>query len=328
MKRREFTLAMASSTAALSTGVARAQGKKPEDGSEYISLDRRVPVEAPAGKIEVIEFFWYDCPHCNAFEPKLEAWIKKNPADVHHGNVMHDKDLILAARAAFLARQWQSSEPVYKALASDFAGQIKTRVSDRFDRFAILRIWNHEEADKCEFSVEPHGTKGAGIPVAVQEKIRQNLFVDEDFDEMVVSFAEKNLSMSKLLAELREHPELAGMRVLQRGNRLSITPVEPTHWRIVLRRLDQPRPVVLRDHASAVRIVGDEHVGAPGLDFFLACERSVDDQQLRFLQHRFHERLHVGAGLHGDHVAQGALRLEALRPLVVHRFTVPDEGRV
>ncbi|MBP6702582.1 MAG: DUF499 domain-containing protein [Vicinamibacteria bacterium] len=129
---------------------------------------------------------------------------KKNPADVHHGNVMHDKDLILAARAAFLARQWQSSEPVYKALASDFAGQIKTRVSDRFDRFAILRIWNHEEADKCEFSVEPHGTKGAGIPVAVQEKIRQNLFVDEDFDEMVVSFAEKNLSMSKLLAELRE----------------------------------------------------------------------------------------------------------------------------
>lgn len=32
------------------------------------------------------------------------------------------------------------------------------------------------------------------------------------------------------LAELREHPELAGMRVLQRGNRLSITPVELAHW--------------------------------------------------------------------------------------------------
>lgn len=129
---------------------------------------------------------------------------KKNPADVHHGNVMHDKELILAARAAFLARQWQSSEPIYKTLASEFSGQIKARVSDRFDRFAILRVWNHEDTDKCEFSVEPHGTKGAGIPVAVQEKIRQNLFVDEDFDEMVVSFAEKNLSMSKLLAELRE----------------------------------------------------------------------------------------------------------------------------
>jgi predicted RNA-binding protein with PUA-like domain len=35
------------------------------------------------------------------------------------------------------------------------------------------------------------------------------------------------------LAELRQHPALAGMRVLQRGNRLSITPVEPAEWRLV-----------------------------------------------------------------------------------------------
>jgi thiol-disulfide isomerase/thioredoxin len=34
------------------------------------------------GKIEVVEFFWYECPHCNAFEPLLEAWAKKLPADV------------------------------------------------------------------------------------------------------------------------------------------------------------------------------------------------------------------------------------------------------
>jgi protein dithiol oxidoreductase (disulfide-forming) len=32
--------------------------------------------------VEVIEFFWYSCPHCNAFEPKLDAWIKKLPGDV------------------------------------------------------------------------------------------------------------------------------------------------------------------------------------------------------------------------------------------------------
>ena len=35
------------------------------------------------------------------------------------------------------------------------------------------------------------------------------------------------------LAELRAHPELAGMRVLQRGNRLSITPVEEHEWRLI-----------------------------------------------------------------------------------------------
>jgi thiol:disulfide interchange protein DsbA len=49
---------------------------------DYLTLDKRVNVDAPAGKIEVIEFFWYSCPHCNAFEPKLEAWIKKLPPDV------------------------------------------------------------------------------------------------------------------------------------------------------------------------------------------------------------------------------------------------------
>jgi len=39
------------------------------------------------------------------------------------------------------------------------------------------------------------------------------------------------------LAEMRQAPELAGMRVLQRGNRLSITPVTPDEWEAVVRLL-------------------------------------------------------------------------------------------
>ena len=84
MKRREFSAAAACALAsALGLhGAALAQYKKPEDGVDYLTLDKRVAGEAPAGKIEVIEFFWYSCPHCNAFEPRLEAWIKKLPSDV------------------------------------------------------------------------------------------------------------------------------------------------------------------------------------------------------------------------------------------------------
>ena len=37
---------------------------------------------SPPGKIVVTEFFWYNCPHCFEFEPLLEAWAKKQPADV------------------------------------------------------------------------------------------------------------------------------------------------------------------------------------------------------------------------------------------------------
>lgn len=83
MKRRNFSLAAV--TTALSGGLpalATAQVLKPQPGADYLALDKRVPVEAPAGKIEVVEFFWYDCPHCNAFEPTLVAWMARLPNDV------------------------------------------------------------------------------------------------------------------------------------------------------------------------------------------------------------------------------------------------------
>jgi thiol:disulfide interchange protein DsbA len=76
------------STAALGLGLGMVTAQSPAlaqvaglaEGKDYVRLSQPQPV--PPGKIEVIEFFWYGCPHCNAFEPTLEAWIKKLPADV------------------------------------------------------------------------------------------------------------------------------------------------------------------------------------------------------------------------------------------------------
>ena len=84
MKRREFsqTVAGAALISTLIPSAVHAQAKKPEAGTDYMLVDPRAPVDAPAGKIEVVEFFWYACPHCNAFEPTLEAWVKKLPKDV------------------------------------------------------------------------------------------------------------------------------------------------------------------------------------------------------------------------------------------------------
>jgi thiol:disulfide interchange protein DsbA len=84
MKRREFSQAAAGAVLASSAWIAssaQAQAKF-SAGKEYHILDARAPVDAPAGKIEVVEFFWYSCPHCNAFEPTLAAWIKTLPKDV------------------------------------------------------------------------------------------------------------------------------------------------------------------------------------------------------------------------------------------------------
>jgi protein dithiol oxidoreductase (disulfide-forming) len=85
MNRREFSVGAACVVGAAALGLpgmVLAQTRKPEEGTEYLTLDKRVGTDAPIGKVEVIEFFWYSCPHCNAFEPKLDAWIKKLPGDV------------------------------------------------------------------------------------------------------------------------------------------------------------------------------------------------------------------------------------------------------
>jgi len=66
----------------LAPAIALAQFKKPVAGTDYQVLQARAPVEAPAGKVDVVEFFWYNCPHCNAFEPALSEWVKKLPKNV------------------------------------------------------------------------------------------------------------------------------------------------------------------------------------------------------------------------------------------------------
>lgn len=84
MDRREFSAVAATLVGAGALGLPGIAGAQrlPQEGKEYRKLDKAAPVEAQGGKIEVVEFFWYSCPHCNAFEPKLVAWSKKLPPDV------------------------------------------------------------------------------------------------------------------------------------------------------------------------------------------------------------------------------------------------------
>lgn len=88
LNRRTLSLAIASAfasaTAVFSTA-SRAQlvaAPAVQEGVDYQKLKQRNAVGAPANKIEVIEFFWFGCPHCNSLDPQLDAWLKKAPADV------------------------------------------------------------------------------------------------------------------------------------------------------------------------------------------------------------------------------------------------------
>ena len=63
--------------AALVAGFANASPTNPSNGVEYTTLATPQPTQTVGKKVEVVEFFAYHCPACNALEPTLNAWIKK-----------------------------------------------------------------------------------------------------------------------------------------------------------------------------------------------------------------------------------------------------------
>lgn len=63
-----------------SIGFAAAQQTPLREKVDYIAISPQ-PVAA-GNRIEVIEFFWYGCPHCYNLQPALDAWLKRKPADV------------------------------------------------------------------------------------------------------------------------------------------------------------------------------------------------------------------------------------------------------
>lgn len=78
MNRREFSTLGAASMAALTALPVAAQ---PAASVPYLRLAQRQPT-VDANRIEVLEFFAYTCPHCFAFQPALEVWSRRQPADV------------------------------------------------------------------------------------------------------------------------------------------------------------------------------------------------------------------------------------------------------
>lgn len=79
---RNLILSAALVTASLFGMTAQAADVPLEAGKTYVELSNPVPVSVP-GKIEVVELFWYGCPHCYAFEPTINPWVEKLPSDVN-----------------------------------------------------------------------------------------------------------------------------------------------------------------------------------------------------------------------------------------------------
>lgn len=84
MQRRNFSLGLGSLGALTyllsNPSIAQSASKlNLEAGKNYHVLNTQAPSTIAAGKVEIIEFFGYWCPHCSALEPKLQQWEKSLP---------------------------------------------------------------------------------------------------------------------------------------------------------------------------------------------------------------------------------------------------------
>jgi thiol:disulfide interchange protein DsbA len=96
--RRVFAIALAAFLAVPGVALAQQQQEK----FAYTELQQRQPAETASGKIEVVEFFWYGCPHCYNLEPTLDTWLKKLPSDVQFVRV-----------PAVFNERWQYDATIY-----------------------------------------------------------------------------------------------------------------------------------------------------------------------------------------------------------------------
>lgn len=75
-------LILSAALAGISLFGATAHAEDIQAGKQYVELTSAVPVAKP-GKIEVVELFWYGCPHCYQLEPTIQPWAAKLPEDVN-----------------------------------------------------------------------------------------------------------------------------------------------------------------------------------------------------------------------------------------------------
>jgi hypothetical protein len=120
-------------------------------------------------------------------------------------NIHFDRDLIVYARAVYLANQWKDTDPAFRPLYSTYqTSHLRPRLKDLFDTFAILDTWDFPQPERCHFILEKHNAAGDKIPKAIDNKIINELFVAEDFELTALAHAAASSSIAKFLGDLQE----------------------------------------------------------------------------------------------------------------------------
>lgn len=124
--------------------------------------------------------------------------------------IFYDKPLLVTARAVYLAKEWKSKDLKYSGLHIKFQKELREQLQNRFDRFAILNVWNYTKPESCEFHLMSYKEQGNKILPKIQELIRRDLFIHEEFEAVVLAGAKNNSSIATIIDQLKE-PMIGGM---------------------------------------------------------------------------------------------------------------------
>jgi len=104
----------------LANGLVQAESF--DEGIEYLKINPPVSTSVKKGQVEVVELFWYMCPHCFRFEPVMNKWLKNKPKNV----VFKRIPAIFSPRWRFFAKIFYTAQlldvtekihgPLFKAL--------------------------------------------------------------------------------------------------------------------------------------------------------------------------------------------------------------------
>jgi len=154
-------------------------------------------------------------------EATLGAWLKLHLPQRRNtlrfllpkkasANIYFDRDLIVYARAVYLANLWKETDPAFRPLHTTYQNShLRPRLKDLFDTFAILDVWNFSQPEMCRFLIEKHNATGDKIPRAIDEKIVNELFIAEDFEAATLTHAAASSSLAKFIGDLQE-PSING----------------------------------------------------------------------------------------------------------------------
>ena len=115
-----------------------------EDNPGFELISPAQPTADP-NKVEVIEFFWYGCPHCFEFEPTLKAWLKTKPENVEFIRI-----------PAVFSEKWGRHAKAY--YVAEALGVVDKVHDDFFDAIQVKNIELETEDQLAKFFSE-HGVK-------------------------------------------------------------------------------------------------------------------------------------------------------------------------